>query len=62
MITAIKLLLKTVQVSFALVATAILTLVAITLISLVVVASSDDHNLSDGPKGSCPHYPDCSEQ
>jgi hypothetical protein len=62
MITALKLFLKTVQVSFALVVTAILTLVVITLISIAVVANSDDHNLSDGPKGSCPHYPDCSEQ
>lgn len=62
MIMVIKLLLKSVQVSFALVVTAILTLVLITLISIVVVANSDDHDFSDGPKGSCPHYPDCSEQ
>ena len=62
MITALKLFLKTVQVSFALVVTAILTLVVITLISIAVVANSDDHDFSDGPKGSCPHYPYCSEQ
>ena len=41
---------KTIEVLFALGVTAILTLMVITLISIVVVANSDDHDFSDGPK------------